>query len=369
MTVSVSRARATFSAQATDISFTGMHLRVETPPPLRELVRLELLLPQGERLQITAMAVHVSLPGRGRGDVAGVGLQLFGVDPRTKARWDQLVMLARAHFERTHHPWSLVGALPASTASRAMNSAPTPMLSEDVDFELGESVDLNLDEAFGADLALDPETIARQALALAKATPAPGLAAMLALGGLEPDDEPEAPRARPISPHAPASDPEAEAEVLLSNHVVEAYKPEFRLRLSGAEELATLQQQDFREVPMFIRTDVHLAPSARVSVRIDDPTLGGSLSIAGFVERRIDRLDFKGLAVRLLGLDRAGRIPGQEELTQDVVVTMDLDPGAPASFDAVTKRPASDRFGPMPFPTSPKAMPATSKPSSGGRRR
>lgn len=73
-----------------DVSFSGLFLRTDNPPPLRELVRIKLPLPgQGEEIQLLGMAVHRVEPGGAR--EPGIGVYLYGVDPDTRQRWESFV--------------------------------------------------------------------------------------------------------------------------------------------------------------------------------------------------------------------------------------------------------------------------------------
>lgn len=69
------------TASVTNVSFHGLSLRVDDPPPLRQLVQVELELPNGKPFSAHAMVVHV--------DGARVGLEFFG--RTSNADWDEFV--------------------------------------------------------------------------------------------------------------------------------------------------------------------------------------------------------------------------------------------------------------------------------------
>ena len=77
-----------------NVSFRGVFLRTDTPPALRQLVKLELHLPDKTIVTAHAMVVHVAKrpegEAKGEGAVPGVGLQFWG--PIDKNReWDRFI--------------------------------------------------------------------------------------------------------------------------------------------------------------------------------------------------------------------------------------------------------------------------------------
>jgi Tfp pilus assembly protein PilZ len=79
-----------------DISFSGMFLRTDTPPPLRGLIKLEVPV-EGlvEPLALTAMVVHSITPEASAGRVPGAGIQLYGVGAKIRDQWARYVMALR----------------------------------------------------------------------------------------------------------------------------------------------------------------------------------------------------------------------------------------------------------------------------------
>lgn len=77
-----------------DVSFSGLFLRTDNPPPLRELVSIKLVLPSDEQeVALMGMAVHRVAPGGPRD--AGIGILLYGLDPAVRRRWETFVQEVR----------------------------------------------------------------------------------------------------------------------------------------------------------------------------------------------------------------------------------------------------------------------------------
>ena len=72
----VVRRGETIELLTNDVSFKGVFLRTDAPPALRQLVRVQLVLPNGDTAAGHAMVVHV-VPPNGDG-IPGVGLQFWG---------------------------------------------------------------------------------------------------------------------------------------------------------------------------------------------------------------------------------------------------------------------------------------------------
>ena len=76
-----------------NVSFRGAFLHTRAPAPLRQLVRVELTLPDHHSVRAHAMVVHVVLPGVGEEDLehpAGIGLVFWG-DVTGQSRWDAFI--------------------------------------------------------------------------------------------------------------------------------------------------------------------------------------------------------------------------------------------------------------------------------------
>lgn len=77
-----------------DVSFRGAFVRTDEPPKLRQLVKLEVELPGGHKIEAHAMVVHVRPAGPGV--VPGVGVQFWGQMSEQRA-WERFVQDLGAH--------------------------------------------------------------------------------------------------------------------------------------------------------------------------------------------------------------------------------------------------------------------------------
>ncbi len=96
-----------------DVSHGGLFLHTDFPPPLRELVRIRIVLPNNkdETLELLGMAVHRVEPGGPRS--AGVGVNFYGNGPEAKAAWSAFI----SYLAQTEAP------LPAPSAAKPAEPA------------------------------------------------------------------------------------------------------------------------------------------------------------------------------------------------------------------------------------------------------
>lgn len=95
--------RAATELVTDDVSFGGMFLRTDNPPPERGLVKLTVPVPSGSALELMAMVVHVIAPGSDR--VPGAGVQLYGVGGSIRDQWARYVMSMReGHNDAASQP-------------------------------------------------------------------------------------------------------------------------------------------------------------------------------------------------------------------------------------------------------------------------
>ncbi len=71
-----------------DVSFRGVFLRMDAPPALGQLVRLEVTIPEDPTFRAHAVVHRVTSAGDG---APGVGMQFFGLDGRKRAHWESFV--------------------------------------------------------------------------------------------------------------------------------------------------------------------------------------------------------------------------------------------------------------------------------------
>jgi uncharacterized protein (TIGR02266 family) len=84
-----------------DVSYRGCFLRTDSPPPLRTLVQVKLVLPPGNvAIKAHGMIVHYVEPLNPADRVPGVGVQFYGLDSDTRETWDQFVRFVEERFPR-----------------------------------------------------------------------------------------------------------------------------------------------------------------------------------------------------------------------------------------------------------------------------
>lgn len=80
------------SLRTEDISFRGVFLRSDTPPPLRQLVKVRLVVPfAGIALEMHGMTVHVVEYDNAEGRCPGIGVSFYGMDRDTREGWEATV--------------------------------------------------------------------------------------------------------------------------------------------------------------------------------------------------------------------------------------------------------------------------------------
>ena len=75
------------SARTRDVSYQGLSLTMDEPPPLNQFVRVRIELP-GKTLAVHAVVVRVLQVA---GTVPTVGLRLFAMNGPDKVEWDAFV--------------------------------------------------------------------------------------------------------------------------------------------------------------------------------------------------------------------------------------------------------------------------------------
>jgi hypothetical protein len=87
------RRKETIELLTNDVSFRGVFIRTDAPPALRQLVKIELVLPTSVVVSGHAMVVHVAatdgLP-KGECNIPGIGLQFWGPLAHQK-EWEQFI--------------------------------------------------------------------------------------------------------------------------------------------------------------------------------------------------------------------------------------------------------------------------------------
>ena len=90
--VTVYRGKKAVDLETSDVSFKGLFVCTNDPPPLRSLVKLRVAL-VGREFEAHAMAVHVVLPSPSESAThqPGVGLQFWGLSGQDRMAWDDFV--------------------------------------------------------------------------------------------------------------------------------------------------------------------------------------------------------------------------------------------------------------------------------------
>jgi Tfp pilus assembly protein PilZ len=90
------------SLMTEDVSYGGVFLCTDSPPPLLQLVQVQLVLPIGGRaLKAHGMTVHVVEPENTQGRVAGIGVQFYALDHATREAWEGFVRHVEANYPQS----------------------------------------------------------------------------------------------------------------------------------------------------------------------------------------------------------------------------------------------------------------------------
>jgi Tfp pilus assembly protein PilZ len=96
--VHIQYAKRSQSLMTEDVSEGGIFLGTDSPPPLLQLVQVKLILPiGGHALKAHGMTVHVVEPNNPKGRVAGIGVQFYALDPRTREAWEAFTRHVESH--------------------------------------------------------------------------------------------------------------------------------------------------------------------------------------------------------------------------------------------------------------------------------
>lgn len=87
-----------------DVSLRGLFVHTDSPPALRQLVRVEPVLPSGAKLSLNAMVVFVLPAGNPHKRPPGVGLQLYGLGGQPEAAWHAFIREVAAQQPEAGRP-------------------------------------------------------------------------------------------------------------------------------------------------------------------------------------------------------------------------------------------------------------------------
>lgn len=252
--------------QTADVSYRGLFLCTDTPPSLRQLVRLEILLSEGETLSLHAMAVHVVPPGDPMGRIAGVGVQFYAVDRASASRWGRYIDQVRREAGRPTRP-------------KGLGPTPTAIISRSAVREIAESL-----RPPGAPPAIAP---------VAKPPP-------LTI---------QAPVPRAAPPPLPSSSaspkPGSPARPMPSRRKFPRYDAELELDVRDLGELHRMLTRDVSHGGMFIVTDAPLEAGTRLLLQVIHPVSDERFDISAVVRRREAKP--QGIGVEFVDLTEARR--------------------------------------------------------------
>lgn len=161
--VEIVRGAASEHTRTVDVSYGGLFVRTDRPPPLRQLVTLRIGVPDSdEPLVVMAMPVFIDAAGPD-GTSPGVGLKLFGLDPAAQQKWDATIGWLKTQPDAEMVPPHSSKAVPPSLdlplAGRALPELSVRMNSL-ADLEAFMNKDLVRGRVYvRADAVLEPGTL------------------------------------------------------------------------------------------------------------------------------------------------------------------------------------------------------------------
>ena len=364
--------RKAIQGHVVDVSFTGLFFTTSSPPPLRDLVKIDLDMPSGGTTRLLGMAVHIVPPHAAGPRRPGVGVQLFGIGPEVRAEWDRFVGGVRsAHLKaaesgeapspsstgplgelepetetQTHTDEDTVQTEPASNLVPVSDVAPvdapgpfqtdgrrataTPMPEPQPEGEPEPEQKLapeptreperpssdgvfplpTTDELDAAFGRLRVDTAENDASAESEPTDNPVELKLGSTGTPALGSETSAKEGPGDVAPGPNDDPSLE-------NLFEVAKPELRVRVGKLEDVEPLRQRQTRHEQLFFRTEVHMEPGTEIQVRVllpDDTTV---FVAEGRVIESIRTGDPRGLSILL---DEEDVAP-----SEDIYITIDLD--------------------------------------------
>ncbi len=151
MRIVLTRAGQDQVAQTEDVSFAGVFIRMDTPLPARQLVRLRLTLHDGEELSAMGMVAR-HIPAR-EGLAPGVGIQFYSLSASDRRRWNEFIRLVSAERpvpatipSATIPPVATrPAAVPAASAPPAAVPPVPPPAPPVADWDLEETVEVEIE--------------------------------------------------------------------------------------------------------------------------------------------------------------------------------------------------------------------------------
>jgi hypothetical protein len=90
------RGKRSLDVRTENVSFSGLFLRMAAPPAVRELVEIEILLPDDSNVRLHGMVVHAIRRGRDAEGIPGIGVELRAPSGDARAAWERFVRNVQA---------------------------------------------------------------------------------------------------------------------------------------------------------------------------------------------------------------------------------------------------------------------------------
>jgi uncharacterized protein (TIGR02266 family) len=152
MRIILTRGGQDLMAQTEDVSFAGVFIRMDTPLPARQLVRLRLTLPDGEELSAMGMVAR-HIPARE--DLSpGVGIQFYSLSAGDRRRWNEFIRLVSAERPTpatiptaSHQPVAVPPAAVTAATVRPATVPPVAAPAAALEVEVEEAVEVEVEAA------------------------------------------------------------------------------------------------------------------------------------------------------------------------------------------------------------------------------
>lgn len=237
-----------------NVSYSGLFVRTDTPPPLQCLALLKTrLAPDDVLFEAHVVPVRIVRPLSGT-SAPGTGLRFFALGDEKRKIWERFLRHVAAA------PQPVAAPQPPKEVPTPLPPAEGPEIDIDLEFgEEGETIDLG-------DLSA-------------------------------PEPSPVVPRPLPVS--------EAGVEPIRRRHV--RHRTELKVNLETLDALHHLYTHDVSVGGTFIATTIDLAPGVELRLHLVHPKSGITFSLNGLVRNRSERAGRVGLGVEFVDLDDARR--------------------------------------------------------------
>jgi len=257
-----------------DVSYRGLFLRTDTPPSLRQLLRLEIELEDGV-LALHGMAVHV-VPPPAEGDHGpGVGVQFYAVDRDAASRWGRYVDRVRKMGGRPSQP-------------RGVGPSPTALISRSAVPEIAALI--------SADARATAKSGDDAKVPVRRAPPPLPIPAPVAV---------QAPMPRVAPPPLPSKGSLKKPTPTPTRRKFPRFDAELELEVQSMNQLRTLLTRDVSAGGMFIATDAPFDAGTRLRICVKHPVHEEDFELAAVVKRRLTAP--AGVGVEFTNLDTKRR--------------------------------------------------------------